>query len=493
MSTSLTHILNDVCPVPWPPATALMLDYPLIPQNSETAAQTINRVYIEALWLPESIMSLSHFVIEVRRAAKQLPSHSNSQSSAFHDILRPLLLPLREIERKYQERLPNLLHDPQAAMEREGIEAEETAMWYAWHHGRPPVRHFPDPDNVDEEKWKRQWMLDTERREVVVQILLHLLFLSASSTSTSRIPLLPSRPRKRKRDVPHESIKKKRKSRKGGRSPSPLPFSPFENLEVLVDRLALWQAIEDDSEKFLNRHGDDGRDWMRVFWEDQVDPMFRDQLPDLVKQYGDKLTPPVIQGSSSEEEETVKSGPKPRKSRTKPNKKPTLTEADLIEPKAETKKAKNDPRSRSVSIEPSDRRSRSRSVSISAEEIKAIGGKRGGIAGNSRLFASEVDMRRQASSSAAMTRVLSGTSQLSLGNERVPVPPIQSSLGASSKAPITLVTETPPKSGQDDPWAGFDSDDDVVPGSSGLTFFQTTPPNGDSVAETPIKPKKVGK
>jgi len=35
-------------------------------------------------------------------------------------------------------------------------------------------------------------------------------------------------------------------------------------------------------------------------------------------------------------------------------------------------------------------------VSISAEEIKNIGGKRGGVAGNSRLFASEVEMRKKA-------------------------------------------------------------------------------------------------
>lgn len=35
-------------------------------------------------------------------------------------------------------------------------------------------------------------------------------------------------------------------------------------------------------------------------------------------------------------------------------------------------------------------------MSISAEEIRNIGGKRGGVAGNSRLFASEVEMRKKA-------------------------------------------------------------------------------------------------
>ncbi|KAG8839801.1 hypothetical protein FRC18_003813 [Serendipita sp. 400] len=430
-----------------------------------------------------------------RRSAQQLPSsQSESQSDGIRDILRPLLLPLREIEKKYQERLPNLLRDPQAAMEREVIEPEENAIWYAWHHGRPPVRHFPDPDNVDEEKWKKQWMVDIERREMLVQILLHFIFISAAPTSLSQESHLP-RSRKRKRDTPRVSMKKKRKSNKEERSMSP-SFSPSENLDTLTDRLALWQAIEDDSEKLLNRPGDNGRDWMRVFWEDQVTPLFQDLSPDLVKQFGDKLIPSVIQDSSSEVEEIVKPDPKPKKSRAKTTKKSTLTEADLMDSKtlnARRRGTKNDPRSRSVSVEPNDRRSRSRSVSLAAEEIKAIGGKRGGIAGNSKLFASEVDMRRQASSSAAMTRVVSGTNQLSLGDEiSKPSTLRRSSSSASVKAPITLVSETPPKTGQSDPWAGFDSDDDVVPGSPGVAYFQNAF-HGESVAETPIKPKKSGK
>jgi hypothetical protein len=86
--------------------------------------------------------------------------------------------------------------------------------------------------------------------------------------------------------------------------------------------------------------------------------------------------------------------PAPSKSKDKLQRstsKATLTAADL----APIHKGAVRERSRSLSIEPSDRRSRSRSVSISAEGIKNIGGKRGGIAGNSRLFASEVEMRKK--------------------------------------------------------------------------------------------------
>lgn len=84
--------------------------------------------------------------------------------------------------------------------------------------------------------------------------------------------------------------------------------------------------------------------------------------------------------------------PKPKDRLKRNASRPTLTEADL----APIHKGGSQERSRSLSIESSDRRSRSRSVSISAEEIKNIGGKRGGIASNSRLFASEVEMRKKA-------------------------------------------------------------------------------------------------
>jgi len=83
----------------------------------------------------------------------------------LREVLGALLLSLRSIEKKYQEHLPGLLHDSVAAMERETVDPEENAMWYAWHHGKPPARYFPDPDHVDEEKWKKRWMIGMERRE----------------------------------------------------------------------------------------------------------------------------------------------------------------------------------------------------------------------------------------------------------------------------------------------------------------------------------------
>ena len=272
---------------------------------------------------------------------------------------------------------------------------------------------------------------------VLVQILLHFIYLSLSPSSTeSGTP--PDRSRKRKRKSLRDSPAKKRKSGKHNRSPSPPAFSTQDNLDSLTDRLALWQAIEEDSEKYLKRPGDNDRDWMRVFFEDEVVPVylniypihkpanpssrFREQLPDLVKQFEVKIIPPTAEEISGDEDDIplpkVEIKAKPRAALTR---RPTLTEADLADvtrnkPKP-TSTSRSNSRARSMSVEPADRRHRSRSVSLAAEEIKGVGGKRGGIVGNSKLFASEVDMRRQASTNTGMKRVQSATSLLSLGGE----------------------------------------------------------------------------
>jgi hypothetical protein len=50
---SLNYALSDNCPISWPQATPLMLDYPLIPAMPEPEGDFVHRAYIEALWLPE--------------------------------------------------------------------------------------------------------------------------------------------------------------------------------------------------------------------------------------------------------------------------------------------------------------------------------------------------------------------------------------------------------------------------------------------------------
>jgi len=117
---------------------------------------------------------------------------------------------------------------------------------------------------------------------VLVQILLHFLFLSL--TSKSAPPPLVSTPQKRRRrkdhvasfsavDAPHlseSSSSPYKRGRRRKRVPSPPPFSVESNLDMLTDQVSMWQAVDDDVDKFLKRPNDNDRDWMCVFCEDVV-------------------------------------------------------------------------------------------------------------------------------------------------------------------------------------------------------------------------------
>jgi len=252
---------------------------------------------------------------------------------------------------------------------------------------------------------------------------------------------------------------------------------------------------------------------------------FQDNVPDLVKQFEEKLIPPSANESSSDSEDTTaKPSFQPRKRKAIPTRKPTLTEADLTDTLRKGALNKNvtkvngtaSGRSRSISVEPDGQRSRSRSVSLAAEEIKAVGGKRGGIAGNSKLFASEVEMRKAAPSGSGVSRglkkhpsmsnigaynsfvllVLRSDACLPIGETTQSRPAQDQKLTTKPTGPLqatTLVAETPPRPNvKSTLLAGDSSDEDGVPESPEVKRIGTKLAK-KVIPETPIKPKRKTK
>lgn len=131
-----------------------------------------------------------------------------------------------------------------------------------------------------------QWVLIVwTYYRVLVQILLHFLFLSLASKSALP-PLASPPPKKRKRKehlasstsvhastLPESSSSPYKRGRRRKCIPSPPPFSVEDNLDMLTDQVSMWQAVDDDVDKFLKRPNDNDRDWMRVFCEDVVGSM----------------------------------------------------------------------------------------------------------------------------------------------------------------------------------------------------------------------------
>ena len=125
-----------------------------------------------------------------------------------------------------------------------------------------------------------QWALIVwTYHRVLVQILLHFLCLSLTP-KLAPMPLASPLPKKRKQKdhvsaphLPESSSSPYKRGRRRKRRSSPPPFSVEDNLDMLTDQVSMWQAVDDDVDKFLKRPNDNDRDWMRVFCEDVVGSM----------------------------------------------------------------------------------------------------------------------------------------------------------------------------------------------------------------------------
>ncbi|KAH8978941.1 hypothetical protein EDB86DRAFT_3089761 [Lactarius hatsudake] len=134
-------------------------------------------------------------------------------------------------------------------------------------------------DSLDD---KKRWLSGIEKREVQIQILLHLLKLSLSG----KCPCIPARPvpmrsshaQKRRRAAQRQSSSGDDDGGGGDRVEA-TPRSILEDrLEGLMDRLVLWQMALPDAEASA-----DGtktvRDWTQAFCDDVVQPAFAQKLP----------------------------------------------------------------------------------------------------------------------------------------------------------------------------------------------------------------------
>ncbi|KAH8110399.1 hypothetical protein DFH11DRAFT_785139 [Phellopilus nigrolimitatus] len=276
----LLYSLEEPCPVPWTTATETQLhyDYPFLEQDN-TDENFVIRRYLETLWLPESFNPLSHLITSLRRITTPRPN-SKSVIHPLHALLEPLLLPTRAASDKYRMELVQILVDGGGAGEQ-----EEMMMWYAWNYEQVD-------DDVDEEKWRKEWLERLERRETMIQILLNMLKLSLPGPQ----PVT-------------DMTKKKRKSKQ-----SPPPETDEERLESYMDKIAVWQltASLDELSGMGSSQGNAKADrhWTHVFCEDVVEPLFKAELPEQCALFRSKVFPtsPFSDAEDSDAETVLEGG-----------------------------------------------------------------------------------------------------------------------------------------------------------------------------------------
>ncbi|KAI5832269.1 hypothetical protein K523DRAFT_414285 [Schizophyllum commune Tattone D] len=227
----------------------------------------------------------------------------------------------------------------------------------------------PESNEDADAQWQARWLNRMERREAQIQILLYLLKLSLPPSPTADLIASPAKkhaaamqqdvllsPRKGRRVEPYEERRRvepaegsahsskrsedqvastssqssPRKRRR--KSPEPAPLAPEVYLEAFMDKLSMWQLVRglDDDRRSegasmpaglrakpnkggATRNGktrqDDERDWMQVFCEDVVEPLFKPTLPELCALLRSKVFPhSPFSDEESDDEDAVFGG-----------------------------------------------------------------------------------------------------------------------------------------------------------------------------------------
>ncbi|KAF9653575.1 hypothetical protein BDM02DRAFT_3257668 [Thelephora ganbajun] len=377
LSITIMYSLPTVCPVKWTATQerSILRGYPNVagPSTANLQPNAVKILYLQFLWLPESLMSLQRLHLSLRR----LIPPTSPDPTLLAD-LESLFLTSRQCSEKYQHLIPEVLN---TANPDELIDFEQSVMWFAFKNDKPPDESaFGDNEEEKEEKWKKDWLDRMERREVQIQIILHLFRLcrpisypiAQSAGETSASP-------------------KKRKERN-----KPSTLSLEDKLESLMDKLAMWQLLRSIDDHGINASGsgksEDNRDWMQIFCEEVVQETYSKLQPDMYELLRSKVF-----RHSLFSDDTDSGTPPPDDQKRKAKRQRTLPAASprSREPSLSRTTSASTSMSRSRSVHPhlnsnsASALARSRSLSISLEaEAKAT------TSGKKRVLTREVSMSK---------------------------------------------------------------------------------------------------
>ncbi|KZS88042.1 hypothetical protein SISNIDRAFT_490557 [Sistotremastrum niveocremeum HHB9708] len=252
------YSMDSDCPVEWTASqqAAISSDYPLGAFNDNASNFVIKR-YLETLWLPESIMSLNALVQSLRL----IPN------SSLQSMILPLLKTSRQTQDKFHRDLSSILENGEG-----GGDIEESMMWFVWGHEKYAEAEGESADH--ELKWRKAWLEKLEKRETQIQILLHMLYIVAPPSPA--LALTSTSPSKSS----HSSPSKRKAGRKIHEAEDPAPPTYEEQLEHLMDKLAVWSLLSHIETQTTRPTATSERDWMQIFCEDVVEKLFIDDLPD---------------------------------------------------------------------------------------------------------------------------------------------------------------------------------------------------------------------
>ncbi|KAI0086035.1 hypothetical protein BDY19DRAFT_895413 [Irpex rosettiformis] len=369
--------LNIDCPVKWTATQekSISNELPFTEISAPHASERVSHIYHQVLWLPESIMPLDRLVPALMCAVSVALPNTGYHQFEGHELLgllKPHLMTPRQVTEKYHKRLAALMDQEESS----DVDPDDELMWYIMRYDKGVPEDGTTPDaQAAYEAWKSAWLNRMEQREIMVQILLHFLLLTLPG-----IPEDESKPYIPNISTPNPSPRK-RKHVSSSSQDSLSAAALEECLEVLMDKLAMWQLIYSVD---LNAGGDGGvrqthrltsfhknkpkntddRDWMQIFCEDVVEPAFRSKLPTQCSLLRSK----VFQTSPFDDEDSFDLPDSPPASPKLDSQRPKKSASRANEGSRE-KKDLSRTRSLSITLEEERVRARSRSLSIGPNAV----------------------------------------------------------------------------------------------------------------------------
>ncbi|ORY35843.1 hypothetical protein BCR39DRAFT_512485 [Naematelia encephala] len=388
----LPYKIDTACPITLPTKPVIGSQWPFLTAGpalapEEPIAEFIRRRYLETLYLSDLLAPLSAFVIDIMRI-----KCDSASSPAIAEIIQPTLLSLSEIETRQRRTLSRLISAIIAASSSTGTSTahsilDETAKSSGLSSGevgavkvgvelRLASRAASEGANVSARKLAEEF----ERREVLMQIILLFLYTAHAPPPTEK-----------------KEKKRKRHSRKDDAPspPAPVHEDPKAAVELLMDRLSVWQAV---AELGIGSEGDvelvkgnikpkDGEGMLAMFrqvWDKVLVPFFLDKQTDLCALFHTKVFGQPIPAKLLLAITTTKVSRKPKLTRARPSSN-ALAPPDIPRERSrvsseslavEPNHMPNDQTMRRSMSRTSDqrRRSRSRSIDHGPKDLLGVSG-----------------------------------------------------------------------------------------------------------------------
>ncbi|KAF1972894.1 hypothetical protein BU23DRAFT_554734 [Bimuria novae-zelandiae CBS 107.79] len=313
---------------------------PSLPTPQEQLHNLVDQ-YLDALYISKT--SLAYFAKGPIARIRNTFTSREDGAPAVHELvifLRSMLVSHKAEERKYREKLPEVIKDfpprsfsddegdiptkpkkskKKMKLNRDGMYPQEIEVVKKWWFGRVSTYEIARDETLDQRIKRR--LNDMRVREALLQMILILEITALESLSTYKAP-------QEEHNVAADESQAVGDSQVGSQAqlqPKPKRKKKLDDvnllLDLLLDKLCIWQSIEQEGVMDFNAKREDDRsaanDRLQSFCVEVIVPFYMNRLPEQARMVNKKLggltlssppkrkamKPPILSRTSGEPKE----------------------------------------------------------------------------------------------------------------------------------------------------------------------------------------------